>query len=411
MEKSKKFTPEIASFSSLNLTFFSYSMTFSLNFSRFCRTIFLKNPIAQIGEKRFLMIPFDNDVIATLLGLPSKQRYNFLLRQINVGINSWVFKVKLGGKYIAVIKKYRSSNSIERLNAEVQFLNFLATILPNKVPKVLGSNFNEGLLAISYIPGRTRSRLSQKDLLQFIDFQKQIDFNKRSDEASKIGLAKDNVLCADNIGRQIQSRIACLKSMDLPFSVHDFLTNVYERKSSELIDAAFKKLNQNNLSPRDPLDQKFQTPIASDFGLHNVIEQPNGEFVFLDFEFSGWDNPCTLIANFVLHPGMQGKLEIRKLFEEELLKHYSYIPKLEFRYRALLPLFALRWSLIVLRRPLMNRQSAKIETIAGSNILEKKTAISTEFFGSSLGSHLVDSRGLVEANMCNNFVSACFIDL
>ena len=214
---------------------------------------------------------------------------------------------------------------------------------------------------------------------QFIDFQKQIDLNKHSCGASEIGPARDNVLCANNIGLQIQSRVAQLKSMDLPCCVQDFITTDYEQKSSEIISKAFKKLNQNNLPTCDFLDHKFQTLIASDFGLHNVIEQPNGDFIFLDFEFSGWDNPCTLIANFVLHPGMQGKLETREIFEDALIEHYSYIPSFEFRYRTLLPLFALRWSLIVLRRPSTDYENLDIETNTSSNHLTKKLRLAEVF--------------------------------
>ena len=76
--------------------------------------------MAYVDGDRFLMISLNNNLIAKLLGWPAEEKYNFALRPINVGINSWVFKVKLGNKYVAVIKKYRSSNSTERLNAEIK---------------------------------------------------------------------------------------------------------------------------------------------------------------------------------------------------------------------------------------------------------------------------------------------------
>ena len=119
--------------------------------------------MAYVDGDRFLMISLNNNLIAKLLGWPAEKNIIFALRPINVGINSWVFKVKLGNKYVAVIKKYRSSNSTERLNAEIKFLKFLAKVAWSRVPKVLGSDFSRGLLATSYISGRTRSRLNQQD--------------------------------------------------------------------------------------------------------------------------------------------------------------------------------------------------------------------------------------------------------
>ena len=48
-----------------------------------------------------------------------------------------------------------------------------------------------------------------------------------------------------------------------------------------------------------------RTLIPSDLGAHNALRGADGSLYFLDFEYFGWDDPVTSIANFIMHPGMQ----------------------------------------------------------------------------------------------------------
>ena len=116
-------------------------------------------------------------------------------------------------------------------------------------------------------------------------------------------------------------------------------------------------------------------------------------------------------SKFRFAPWDAGKLETREIFEDALIEHYSYIPSFEFRYRTLLPLFALRWSLIVLRRPSTDYEKLDIETNTSSNHLTKKTSLSSGFFRTSYVSHIVASLELAGANMSDIFFSACSKEL
>ena len=228
-----------------------------------------------------------------------------------------------------MIKVYPSESATERLNAELSFLKFVGKIAPDKVPKVIGSDSNKGMLATTYISGRTRSLLKTDDLSQFINFQKELDLYKNISEASGLYLARDNVLSTQSIDQQIDRRLSSFYSMAMPNSYSYFLNIEFPKTKFELVSKIFEKLHNGNTLADEVLQKKYQTPIASDFGLHNIICKPSGDFVFVDFEFAGWDDPCTLIANFVLHPGMSGQAKNRRVFEQEMLRHYSYIPNLK----------------------------------------------------------------------------------
>ncbi len=87
----------------------------------------------------------------------------------------------------------------------------------------------------------------------------------------------------------------------------------------------------------------------SDFGLHNAIIGRDGRLAFVDFEYFGWDSPVKSVSDFVLHPG--------SAFTDPLLRHsleimvpYCMSEDQYFlvRLKALYPLFALIWCLILL---------------------------------------------------------------
>ena len=52
-----------------------------------------------------------------------------------------------------------------------------------------------------------------------------------------------------------------------------------------------------------PAEERGLSP--SDFGFHNALLRGGQEWVFLDFEYFGWDDPAKTVSDFLLHPGME----------------------------------------------------------------------------------------------------------
>jgi len=137
--------------------------------------------------------------------------------------------------------------------------------------------------------------------------------------------------------------------MDVPSSVAsltDFLANdlqpafaIFEQKAR----ASYAKLGEDF---DHDLPQQRLTLIASDFGAHNVLRGADGRLAFVDFEYFGWDDPTTSIANFVLHPGMNLTVAQRAIYTERLIEHFGAAGEL--RLKVLLPLYAVRWCVIIL---------------------------------------------------------------
>ena len=96
----------------------------------------------------------------------------------------------------------------------------------------------------------------------------------------------------------------------------------------------------------------------SDFGFHNARRRRDGALQFFDFEYFGWDDPAKLIADFLLHPGMNLNPSLKRRFHGGTRIALGLGAGFDARFRALYPLFGLCWCLILLNPFLRGRWAA-----------------------------------------------------
>jgi len=101
----------------------------------------------------------------------------------------------------------------------------------------------------------------------------------------------------------------------------------------------------------------------SDFGLHNSITTPQGDLIFIDFEYFGWDDPVKLTADFCLHPAMMLSDHAQRTWFAKVSEIFSHDQDFSLRLGALYPLYAIRWALISLNEfrqdKIKNRRNAQ----------------------------------------------------
>jgi hypothetical protein len=100
-----------------------------------------------------------------------------------------------------------------------------------------------------------------------------------------------------------------------------------------------------------PLAREQRTLSPSDFGFHNALRLAGGGLIFLDFEHFGWDDPAKMAADFLLHPheDMAFGERLKEYFLVQLLARFDDSGGwLGERIRLVLPLFALKWCVILL---------------------------------------------------------------
>ena len=295
------------------------------------------------------------------------------LTELKGGINSAVFSVEIDAKPLGVIKKYPNDPKRDRRANEAEFLKFLNIALPNKAPRLLATLPSENISLLEWIDGKPNSELQAGDAYQFTKFQLAMDKFKSIDHAKQIGPAADAVLCPIDLITQLRKRLSQFYELQLPEQVNSFLCKEFEPFMDRSIHNTLDVYKTLNIDDEASLSPEFQTLIASDLGTHNTVRRSNGELVFIDFEFAGWDDPITAIANFIFHPGMKPGIDLRQPFVESVLQHFNAYPNIVERYHAMLPLFGLRWCLIILNsyRQLPDSPSQTSSTQNRHNQLEQ----------------------------------------
>ena len=96
------------------------------------------------------------------------------------------------------------------------------------------------------------------------------------------------------------------------------------------------------------LPRKKQTLSPSDFGFHNCIKLNDGSLKFIDFDYFGWDDPVKLTADFIWHPAMNLNRGLTDKWKIAMLNIFSGDSQFEDRLNVALPLYGLRWALIIL---------------------------------------------------------------
>ena len=292
--------------------------------------------------------------------------------------NSKIFRVETSQGSIA-LKVYPDLAVDNRLrrNAEWQALKFLQQ---NKlrVPKPVQTDSELNWSLIEWIDGSPADPQNQAHLDQAATFIQSLNQASRAvSSGSVFGLATEACLNPSFIETQINNRLVALKSVE-DSALREFIDNVVSSTLTRTIEKT-RRLMVGNYDAI--LDQRFWTLSPSDFGLHNAIATPQGDLVFFDFEYFGWDDPVKLTADFCLHPGMSLDENAQQQWISEAKRLFADDPNFGVRLNALYPLYAIRWALIMLNeyrtdkiKNRLNAQSRMQSDIRGAQLKQLEKA-------------------------------------
>ena len=292
--------------------------------------------------------------------------------------NSKIFRVETSQGSIA-LKVYPDLAVDNRLrrNAEWQALKFLQrNKLPVPNPVQTDAELNWSL--IEWIDGSPADPQNQVHLGQAATFIQNLNQASRAvSSGSVFGLATEACLNPSLIENQINNRLAALKLVK-DSALRDFVDNSVSPTLVRTIERS-RRLMVDGYGAN--LDQRFWTLSPSDFGLHNAIVTPQGDLVFFDFEYFGWDDPVKLTADVCLHPGMSLDENAQQYWISEAKRLFADDPNFGVRLNALYPLYAIRWALIMLNeyrtdkiKNRLNAQSRMQTDIRGAQVMQLEKA-------------------------------------
>lgn len=262
--------------------------------------------------------------------------------------NSRLYKVVgTDGKHYA-LKYYpdRFADAWPRLKTEFRSLRFLRQHDLACVPMAVRMDEDLNLGLYEWIEGKPVTRPAAEDLQQAVALVERLHSLTREPGADRVGPASEACLSAAETIGQVEKRCRRLHAVSGGFpGLSGFLEQTFEPLWEAVRDRSLCLWPVE--SREGSLPKGKQTLNPSDFGFHNALKDGE-EITFIDFEYFGWDDPVKLTADFLWHPAMDLNSEIAVGWKTAMMGIFSADPDFENRLEAAIPLYGLRWAMIIL---------------------------------------------------------------
>ncbi len=265
--------------------------------------------------------------------------------QITGGGNNGVYRLDCaGGTYALKLYRRDADNPRDRLAVEVAAHAFFARHGVGPVAEIIASDAQAGAALFPWIEGNRITEPGEADLDAAMEFIGTLKSLTRLADARALPRASEACLSMAELATQISHRHARLIQI-IDSELNHFLEGVFAPAAAAMIPAS---LPDTDLAP------DLQTLSPSDFGFHNALKSANGRITFLDFEYFGWDDPVKLAADTILHPGMN--LRPDRALSAARGFRVIFADDVDFNRRLSqsLPLYGLRWCMILLNVYLRN---------------------------------------------------------
>jgi hypothetical protein len=274
-------------------------------------------------------------------------------QQLKGGRNSRVFRVEGTDGVAVAVKAYFQSaqDRRDRMGDEFRALQLLQEDGIREVARPLAADEERHVAVYEFIEGRqvSSAEISAADIDQLLDFLRTLKQIAARGEAAYFPAASEACFSIEAIFENLTGRFAALeRAAAHEPALAQFLQEEFVpfRFSAEEWCRDFCR--EQGIDPAEEISGDARTLSPSDFGFHNTLRRPGGELAFLDFEYFGWDDPAKTVSDFLLHPGMELRPDLKKQFFAGAIPVFSASQKIEARVRAVYPLFALKWGTILL---------------------------------------------------------------
>ncbi len=234
------------------------------------------------------------------------------------------------------------------MQAEVDFLRYANEVAPGRVPEIIYVDDDQRCIILEHIVGSSYTqgaRPPKEDVSEAIDFFRRLNVDLELAKHMISLDAAEGFLSLSQHMTNVRERLLAMGSEHLP---GDFRYQAEEllARLKKLLDRTERVLEMQIQTGyvEDQLSPLLRCISPGDFGFHNAIRTP--ECVrFIDFEFSGWDDPAKASIDFVLQPRVPVDLGDTLLHSVNCNWSDSRIC---YRHRALKPILRLKWILIIL---------------------------------------------------------------
>ncbi len=262
--------------------------------------------------------------------------------------NSRVYKLTSMDARQYALKMYpdRSLDGRTRLETEFNAVRFLRANGFGNIPDAVRKDDDLNLGLYSWIGGQSICAPDHQDLSQAIEFVRRLHQVSKASQYPADELATETCLSAKELVNQVDARFKRLQSVSRNNpTLSEFLNRSFSLVWRDLKQDLAQTWPES--SREKDLDPKYWILSPSDFGFHNALKN-NGEITFIDFEYFGWDDPVKLTADFLWHPAMELSPNLTAKWKNSMLDIFASERYFKKRINAAMPLYGLRWAMIVL---------------------------------------------------------------
>ena len=293
----------------------------------------------------------DAALLERMVGTPVQS-----VQQLSGGHNNSVYLVRCGSGKQYVAKVYAKSlpGSTDRMQTEVNGLKFLTSNGVDRVARPVGVDTDQRCAVYQYLDGQKidSSQALPADVDQAVEFMAQLKELSGLEESSEQPSASDACFSINETFATIAQRLARFEALDLSSpqrqELSEYLRDEFRPALAEILAWCQHTVDQSEIDFDRLLDPHQLTLSPSDFGFHNALRRPNGEIVFLDFEYFGWDDPAKMVADFLLHPAMDLSEKLKHRFFQRAVSVFADRPWFPVRTGIIYPPSGLKWCLIIL---------------------------------------------------------------
>ena len=276
--------------------------------------------------------------------------------RVGGGHNGQVFKVICGesGQYAAKHYFRHPTDVRDRMKVEFSALEFLWDNGVRRIPEPVAADQDRQLAVYEWIEGEAISehRIANAEIDEAVEFLEELHELTHSEGSKHLPAASEACFALRDTVANIRLRLNRLKEYEpvggQAEGLQRFLADEFGPILEEVVDWCGNQHVRSCRSYDQELSLAERTLSPSDFGFHNALRRTDGQIVFVDFEYFGWDDPAKTVSDFLLHPAMNLTHDLKLRFVNGMLSRFRGAGDLESRLATFYPLFGLKWCLILL---------------------------------------------------------------
>jgi hypothetical protein len=279
---------------------------------------------------------------------------DFELTPLPGGRNNRVWRLHAAETDFLLKRYYWAENDQrDRMGHEIAFLSYLRSIGNNAAPEPLAADRENRFALLEFIHGvpPPLPDIAEPEVFAAAEFFAAMNSARFPDAVQALPAASEACFSfrqhVETTGHRVARLDQIVTDDDVAAAAGEFafdhLRPLWERVRARIIENA---LEHGGYERKLAQEERCVSP--SDFGFHNSLRLPDGSLRFLDFEYSGWDDPAKTIADFTNQPDMLLDDNLGDFFRACVILLFPDSGALAARLRLLTPLYQVKWACICL---------------------------------------------------------------